>query len=167
MKTLAFLLVALCFISCSTVKIRTKDLQALKSKSVSSFNDIAIKPDSLAHSMRLTNLFGLEKSYDDLVKISVEPSGELKIISKNVLGGNNFIVFKGKSKKHYYEIYLEKKRIPFPPIYSISKINRIRLSISDEGLLVVNMYRNHSGMILLMAAGSSSKNQYRFQISNQ
>lgn len=68
--------------------------------------------------------------------------------------------FKGKMRKHDFQVFHNRKNIVFPPVYWLTNIDRLRFSISPDSSLVVTEYHNHSGMILLMSGGTSWENQH-------
>lgn len=110
-------------------------------------------------------LFGITEKAKT-VRVRFDASGDCRIEYKsNYLGRDGFRAFSGKFKKNYYEIYLAKKRVFFPPVYCKTDVNRIRLTVRNDSTLVVDQYWNRSGMALLFAAGGSNRTQYTYKQS--
>ncbi|MEO5775615.1 MAG: hypothetical protein ABIQ27_01840 [Flavobacterium sp.] len=156
------ILISLCFLlmSCaSEKKIKNRDLMKIDSSLDRTFSN----KDFTKQNKTLTSLFEMNRLTDKEINLSFDKEGDLKISYKDALGGDRFRCFNGKFKRNFFEVYLEKKRIPFPPIYWITQVNRLRISLDKENNLIIDSYFNHSGMILMMAAGSSNKEQFIFK----
>lgn len=162
-KSIIIICSCLLLVSCVTNKtVSKRDLVNVNSSLNKAFSNTASShPD-----VTLTNLFEMNGMTNKQVTVSFDKEGDIKISYKDMLEGERFKCFKGKFKKRYYEIYLEKKRIPFPPIYWLTQVNRLRISLDKENNLLVDKYFNHSGMILMMSAGTSSKDQFIFKPIN-
>ena len=151
--------------SCSTYKkVKNKDLVKINESFQNNYNAISFSKDSTENNRKtsLQDLFGISNNSSNLL-IKINDNSELEIQFKNVLGGKESRYFKGKFKKKYFEIYLEKKRIPFAPIYNIIQVNRFRVSLDKNNNIIIDHYFNHSGMILMMAGGTIYKEQFQFQ----
>ena len=164
MKTLIAYL-SLFLISCSTYKtVRNKELQVLNNQLEGKFQSTPILIKSNHFKTNMENLFEITNS-DSLLRLKVNSNNELEIRYKNQLGGKEVQTFKGKFKRKYFKIFLEKDRITFPPFYWVTKVNRLKIGLDKKGQLVINQHFDHSAMIMLFAAGSSSNNQYVFKQS--
>ena len=149
--------------SCSTSKnFKNNDLNSLNSSFKADYRADDAPNDSTKSTVKLLRLFRLSDSSVSSVSISFDKDNDFKIRYKNFLGGNSYKTFKGKFKKNYYEIYLEKNRKCIPLIYSKTAIDRIRIRITKDSTLLVENYYNHSGSFFLMAAGSSNKTYAKF-----
>jgi len=71
--------------------------------------------------------------------------------------------YHGKLKEKYFEIYLQKKRYPFFPIFSRFDIDRIRLGINNSGKVIIHNYSEHWGTLLLFGAHSGG-DEYAFSL---
>lgn len=169
-KTIFLLLIISSILnSCSTYKIiKNKNLVQLKKNieaqylSKSTFIDSIKTPQEI----NIQSLFRLNNKDSNCI-VLIDSNSDLIIKYKNVLGGVEQRSFKGKFRRKYFEIYLEKKLIPFAPIYGLTSISRLRIALDKKNNLIIDHYENHSGVILLMAGGSSNKEQFSFkQITN-
>lgn len=157
------LLIAFGLFSCKSYKeIKDKELAPITSKSLGEFQSISNQKEKTEYQVSIQQLFNI-KNLDSVVKVVINKNDEVEIHYKNVLGGNEIEVFKGKFKKNYFEVYLDKKRIFFPPIYYKSNINRLRIGLTQNNELVINQHYDYSGMFMLFAAGHSDNNQYVFK----
>lgn len=149
--------------SCQSYKqIKDKELVPITSKSLGEFQSISNQKEKTEYRVSIQQLFNI-KNLDSVVKVIINKNDEVEIHYKNVLGGNEIEVFKGKFKKSYFEVYLDKKRIFLPPIYCKSNINRLRIGLTQNNELVINQHYDYSGMFMLFAAGHSDNNQYVFK----
>ena len=149
--------------SCKSYKeIKDKELVVITSKSFGEFHSISNKKKKTDYQISIQELFNVS-NLDEIVKVSISKKDEIEIHYKNVLGGNEVAIFKGKFKKNYFEVFLDKKRIFFPPIYCKSNINRLRIWLTQNQELVINQHYDYSGMFLLLAAGNSDNKQYVFK----
>lgn len=150
------------FLSCTSYKtVKDSDLQVLNKKLEGKFLSEDVVLDSTNFPTHFQGLFGIANS-DSVIALNVNAKSELEIRYKNRLGGNEVRAFKGKFKKKCFKVFLEKKRVTLPPIYWVTNVNRLKLGLDKKGRLIVDRHYEHSGMILLMAAGSSSEHQYSF-----
>lgn len=162
MKKITLIIVFALF-SCKSYKeIKDKELVALTSKKLGQFQSISNQKEKTDYRVSIQELFEI-KNLDSVVKVVINKNEEIEIHYKNVLGGNEITAFKGKFKKNFFEVYLDKKRIFFPPIYCKSNINRLRIGMSEQNDLVINQHYDRSGMFMLFAAGSSDSKQYIFK----
>ncbi|MES2864532.1 MAG: hypothetical protein V4666_10470 [Bacteroidota bacterium] len=162
MKKLAIIIVFSLF-SCQSYKeIKDKELVVFSSKSLGEFQSLSNQKKKTDYQISIQELFEI-RNLDEIVKISISKNDEMEIYYKNVLGGNEVATFKGKFKKNYFEVYLSKKRIFFPPVYCKTNINRLRIGVTQNKDLVVNQHYDYSGMFMLFAAGNSDKKQYIFK----
>lgn len=159
MKQILLLVTFICC-ACGPAKISKRETDSLPRDFKMTFKNQPI--DSTAH-VSLASIFGLGNPADGKVSVEFDRQGDLKLRCKNNVGAAYFVAYKGKSKKEFYEIYFRKKRIPFYPVYAITDVSRVRLRLTADSTLVVDHYRNNSGMIAFMAAGQSSKMQYQFK----
>jgi hypothetical protein len=72
-------------------------------------------------------------------------------------------------KSGIFEIYHEKKRIEIPPIipiiYSNVNIRRIRIGLQEDDRIAIEYKYVNTGNWFLLAAGSSSRDTYFFNLS--
>ncbi len=113
-----------------------------KDKQLSSL--FSIKSDSVF-------FIAFEFNGKDSLKITYQTNADFKSLN-----------YKGKFKKNYFEIYLEKKRIPIP-FFWIENINRIRIGHDKNADLLIQQYDNHMGWVLFMAGGGGGDYEYSFQ----
>ena len=160
MKTVSILL-CFAFFSCASSDFRKKDLLEINQK----MNvEIQNQPTNI-NRVDFLELFGISHSATD-VRLSFDESGDLRIIYNDLdFKKPQQKVFEGKLKKKYFEIYFEKKRVVFPPIYWVVKVHRLRLGVAKDSTLITENFYDRSGMILMMAAGSSHKSYSRFAIN--
>lgn len=163
MRIICYLLSVLALLSCSSKKIAGRNLKTIGKDFRMEYADGSHSKDTNAWAISLSEIFKLDNPEKKPITIGFDASGDLKVSCTNALGGENFRAFKGKSTKRGYEIYFEKKRIPFAPVYSVTQIDRVRVRITHDSTLVVDRYYNHTAMIALMAGGHSSKRQYQFK----
>lgn len=162
MKKLAIIIVFSLF-SCKSYKeIKDKELVFFSSKAVGEFHSLSNLKKKTDYQISIQELFGI-RNLDSIVKVVITKNDAIEIQYKNVLGGNEVAAFKGKFKKNYFEVYLDKKRIFFPPIYCKTNINRLRIGFTQNKDLVINRHYDYSGMFLLFAAGNSDNKQYVFK----
>ncbi|HCO66328.1 MAG TPA: hypothetical protein DIT04_01000 [Dysgonomonas sp.] len=62
--------------------------------------------------------------------------------------------YKGKWKNNFFEISLQKKRLPFFPLFVRYDVDRIRIGVNSDKKLLVYNYSEHWGMFLLFGAHS-------------
>ncbi|MBL7952957.1 MAG: hypothetical protein JNM62_14710 [Flavobacteriales bacterium] len=71
------------------------------------------------------------------------------------------------SKRGYVEIFTHKdiKEVPpaFPIIHGSRQVNRIRLTLTNDGSLVIDNKWENTANIFLMAGGGSGRSQYFFR----
>jgi len=157
MKKVAILFVIV-LTSCSTNNFKKKNLLPIDSN----LNFVISNESQSIGDRDFLSLFGIAQNAKD-VKINFDSSGDFRITYKNpYLKGDQFQAFKGKFKKKFFEIYLEKKRVVAPPIYWVTQINRLRIAIEKDSTLVVERHYDHSGMILFMGAGSTFTSVQRY-----
>lgn len=157
------IIILLSLVSCKSYKeIKDHELIIPKTKSLGEFHTLSNGKKDKDYQVSIQGLFNI-RNLDSVVKVAINKNNELEIHYKNVLGGHEVEVFKGKFKKNYFEVYLDKKRIFFPPIYCKNNINRLRIALTQNNDLVINRHYDRSGMFLLFAAGSSGNKQYVFK----
>lgn len=162
MRKLA-LIIVFSFFSCKSYKeIKDKELVVFSAKSLGEFHSLSNQKKKTDYQISIQELFEI-RNLDTIVKIIISKNEEIEIHYKNVLGGNEVAAFTGKFKKNYFEVYLDKKRIFFPPIYCKTNINRLRIGFTQNQELVINRHYDYSGMFLLFAAGNSDNKQYVFK----
>jgi len=164
MKKLLLLLTAsFVLFSCSATKnFKNDDLAIIKPSFKAAYSAVNTPTDSTKSTVQLLRLFRLHDSNVTSVSISFDKNNDFKIRYTNFLGGASSSTFKGKFKRNYYEIFLEKSRKSIPLLYSKTAIDRIRIRIMKDSSMVVETYYNHSGSVFLMAAGSSNKTYATF-----
>jgi hypothetical protein len=165
MKKLIFMLIASFVVfSCGISKnFKNDDLTTINPSFKADYWAYSSPIDSCKNTDQILRMFRLNDPNVDNVSISFDMNNDFRMKYKNFLGGNSYKTFKGKFKKNYYEIYLEKNRKSIPLIYNKTTIERIRIRIMKDSTLIVEKYYNHSGYILLMAAGNSSKTYFKFK----
>lgn len=162
MKKIAIIILFSLFSCKSFQEIKDKDLVVFSAKTLGEYQSLSNQKKKTEYQISIQELFRI-KNLDEIVKIVISKNDEIEIHYKNVLGGNEIAAFKGKFKKNYFEVYLDKKRVFFPPIYCKTNINRLRIGITKNKELVINQHYDYSGMILLFAAGNSDNKQYVFK----
>lgn len=159
MKTI---LTSLCFVffSCASKDFKKKDLLKINKEHHFSIDNNSTD----VNGRTFLGLFELNQIANE-VTIGFIDSLNLKItyVDPNLEGVQQKI-FKGKFKNKYFEVYLEKKRIVFPPIYWVVQIERLRLALKTDATIVAERYYDHSGMILFFGAGSSFRSYYKYPI---
>lgn len=151
--------------SCSSTRFKNKDLNAISANFSMRIVNQSIVTDSLKTEPTLSSLFQIQESIkNDSLFLEIYQNDSLRVTYKNILGGKEVRVFKGKFKKHYYQVFTERKQIIFPPIYWTSHINRLRFSVSKDSLLIVNNYVDSGGMIMFIGNGYTYNSQYCFKI---
>lgn len=162
-KLISLLTTSFVLFSCSSSKnFKNDELTKINPLFKAAYRPVNTPVDSSKGTVQLLRLFRLSDSNVASVSISFDKNNDFKIRYTNFLGGTSSSTFKGKFKKNYYEIFLEKNRKSFPLIYSKTAIERIRIGIMKDSTLVVETYYNHSGSVFLMAAGSSNKTYATF-----
>ena len=160
MKTVSILL---CFIifSCASSDFRKKDMLEINQK----MNvEIQNQPTNI-DGVDFLELFGISHKATD-VKISFDDSGDLRIVYNNPdFKKPQQQIFKGKLKKKYFEVYFEKEKVFFPPVYCKTKIDRLRIAIAKDSTLFTQRFYESSGMFLLMAGDTSYNSYNRFAIN--
>ncbi len=157
------IIILLSLVSCKSYKeIKDKELVIPSAKSLGEFHAISNGKKDKEYEVSIQGLFNI-RNLDSVVKIAINKNDELEIHYKNVLGGNEVEVFKGKFKKHYFEVFLDRKRIILPPILLKINVNRLRIGLTQNKDLVINQHYDYSGMFLLFAAGTSDNKQYVFK----
>ncbi|HCS19739.1 MAG TPA: hypothetical protein DIW47_04105 [Bacteroidetes bacterium] len=63
-------------------------------------------------------------------------------------------------KNNYLEFYVSRVRRGIPPIYSNTRINRIRIFVEDSNTIKIVQYLNYGGTRFLMAAGYKTTKTY-------
>lgn len=154
---------SLFLMSCgSQNKVRNSDLIQVDTTLCQTFHN----NDSQKKYQTLTSLFGMQFQKDNQAEVRFDKDGDLKISYKDDKGILRYQCFKGRIKKKYFEIFFEKYRKDIPLIYGKTQIHRIRVKLTKDSTLIVQRYFNRSGHVFLMAAGSSSKEQYQFKPIN-
>lgn len=162
MKKLVIIIVFSLF-SCKSYKeIKDNELVKLQSKALGEFHSLSNAKSKTDYQVSIQELFKIG-NLDSVIKINISKNNEIQIQYKNILGGNEIAAFKGKFKKNYFEVFLDKKRIFFPPIYCKTNINRLRIGLTGKNELVINRHYDYSGMFLLFAAGNKDNKQYVFK----
>jgi hypothetical protein len=71
-----------------------------------------------------------------------------------------------RSRRGYYELYLEKDVVEIPPfipiLYSRCDLSRLRLAMTAAGELVIDHKWANDGNILFLAGGGRGRTQYYF-----
>jgi hypothetical protein len=147
-KLILILTTSFVLFSCSTSKnFKNNNLTTINSSFKADYCAVNSPMDSAKSKVQLLRLFRLSDSNVASVSISFDKNKDFKIRYKNFLGGKSSNTLKGKFKRNYYEIFLEKNRKSIPLIYSKAAIDRIRIRIMKDSTLVVENYYNHSGSV--------------------
>lgn len=162
---LTLLILSLILTSCNTTKeIRQRNLSSLDRKFSAIFVNQSTKKEKSKNQITILELLKIDESVKiDSVKLEIQADGQLKIEYEHKLKGRKIHFYKGKFKKHYYQVFFQRDQIILPPIYWVTHIERLRFGISKDNLLIINEYTEHSGMILLFSGGSGSNSQYSFK----
>lgn len=161
------MLIGLFLNSCGTLKFnKTKEFV----KFDSSITELNGKYDGTStptkrnnHQLNILQLFNLEGEAD-FVDLMIEQNK----VKLNYLESaeNKEVVFEGKMRNKFLEIYFKKKQIVIPLLYSQIEVDRIRIGKDKDGNLVIMNYAEHSGNILFMAAGHFDELPFIFKKSN-
>lgn len=151
--------------SCNAGKeIKQRNLAPLDKKFSQLFINQSIKKETSKRKATILELLKIQDSIKiDTVKLEIQKDGQLKIEYEHPLEGKKSHYYKGKFKRRYYQVFLQRDQIVFPPIYWITHIERLRFSISKDNLLVINKYSEHTGMVLFMGGGYGDKVQFCFK----
>ena len=149
----------LLLLSCSVQdSMKRKGLVQLHKKMAGNFqNTIMVEPD---REVRLSQFFKLNEK-DSIVQIN-SVKNKLVVTFIDWLGAKHHKVFEGKFKKKYFQFHLEYETVLVPPLGVTINEDRVRLSLDENGNLVVNNYYDRSGMILFFGAGGSGNSKYVF-----
>lgn len=99
--------------------------------------------------------------YTDYVTLKYEEPNLLRL-TFNTDTIEQSLVFEGKMKGKFFEIYFKKSQFFIPLIYSNIDIDRIRVGKSKDGNLLIRSFYDQSGNLLFLAGGSGGENAYRF-----
>jgi hypothetical protein len=167
MRKIILLPIAILFISCGTgLKVRKENLKTLDKDFSGTYRVMADKSSGKHKPLRPAfDLFKIPNTDADFFTIAIEEeSGELLLKYTDKSGRKNMQRFAGRLDKNmrYYEVYLNRKNIQFPPVYAVRNIDRLRIGLLADGSLIIDNKYAHDGMILLFAAGSSGRTKYFF-----
>lgn len=167
LKFCFMILTGLILNSCGTLKFnKTKEFVKFDSSmdelngEYYGFSELSKKNN---HRQNILKLFNLDHEAD-YVNLSINDN-KLKL---NYFQGaeNKEIVFEGKIRNKFLEIYFTKKQTVIPLLYSNIEIDRIRIGKDKNGNLVIMNFAENTGNILFMAAGNSNERPYIFKKSD-
>lgn len=143
-------------VSRSNLDVPTRQLNA-------TYENVSHSKDSMQDAVKLTTLFGLDPNIDaDSVNVYFD-NGKLRLAFKDQFGRKTSMSFQGKFRRKDYQYFLQRKNIVFPPIYWMTNVDRVRVSVAKDSTLIVEDFSDHSGMVLLFGAGYSARIQYKFK----
>jgi len=154
LKFCFLILVGLILNSCGTLKFnKTKEFVKFNSSMTElngHYDGTSTPTKRNNHQLNILQLFNLEGEAD-FVDLMVDQNK----VKLNYLEGteNKEVVFEGKMRNKFLEIYFKKKQTVIPLLYSQIEVDRIRIGKDKDGNLVIMNYAEQSGNILFMAAG--------------
>lgn len=158
-KKILLPLFALLFFSCSVQdSMKRKGLVNMNRKISGSYQNATLS--GTGREVRLSRFFYLDNK-DSIVEIN-SIKNRLVVSFIDSTGLKRHKVFEGKFKKKYYQFHLGYNTLLVPPLVASLYEDRVRLSLNENGDLVVNNYYENSGMILFLGAGSSWNSSYIF-----
>jgi len=118
------------------------------------------KDDSnLSYNPNLMSFFGGDTT--DFVSLKIQGKDKL-IASYENEKGRQEVVYQGKLKKKFFEIYYHKKQFYIPFIYSRIDISRARIGKTKKGELLIRYFYDQSGNLLFLAGGSAKEEPHRY-----
>lgn len=154
-----FTLFIFLLISCSSQdSFKRKGLVNIHKKIHGSYKNSTISSSSCK--IKLSRFFDLTEA-DSIIEINSQKN-ILIVAFMDELGKKHYKTFEGKFRRKFFQFHLEYETNLYPPILLTFQENRVRLSIDKDSNLVVNNYRDNSGMILIMGAGNSWNSKYSF-----
>jgi len=171
-RYIIILTVSILINSCGTYQLnRTKEFTKLNSSTDLNAEYVAysIPTKKQENPTSVFPLFNIQSLSDiNYFKVNLLDSKSIKIEYFDYKeNANKELVFEGKLKKKFFEIYFEKKQLIIPLIVSNIDINRLRIGKDkNDNLVLMNFYEN-SGNLLIIGAGYSRETPYLFKKSNQ
>ncbi|MCZ8168136.1 MAG: hypothetical protein ACK5RV_02725 [Flavobacterium sp.] len=142
--------------SCSVTQQKFRTIETVKTKGYGWKDNYAIQSiDSVSKSRNLLELLELHRYNADSIYHLEVTSKALVIHFRDRLGGNHFLQYEGKLKRHCFEFYTEYKTLNFPPLLIMTQKTKFQLYRKPDASLVVLKSFDHSGMLFIMGAGNS------------
>lgn len=170
LKNILNILILFSLVSCSSgMKVSSKEIQPIDNSFKGKFINLPYTTSKEnSQKINLSNLFLINSTDNDTIKIAFDSKNRIKLTYNNVLGSTSEW-FDGEFKrKGYYEFYFRKKRIEIPPLLPIlfnkTDIYRLRLSLTLKGDLIVDSKFVRTGGVIGFAAGASSRKQYYYRL---
>jgi hypothetical protein len=118
--------------------------------------------------LTLLGLFEITNRNIDSIYISFNASSEL-CLTYQFDGQKITKTYTGYfSRRKYYQIYTKKQKIEIPPllpiIYNNTHVNRLRIALTIDGLLIVDNMWDNGGSIFFFGAGASGRRQILFNV---
>lgn len=158
MKIYYLLLLILLFTSCGSSKYSVENFSQLTD--ITSLDGTYYKLDE-KQSASLSYFFGF--SSDSIEFVNLKFSKKNLIVTVHTNSGMSEKSYKGKLKENYFEIYLRKRIMPVPVIYSGWCYQRIRIGRDKDKNLLVQYWRNAFAWVLMMATAGDDDSEYVFR----
>lgn len=167
-RVLILILSTFLIYSCGTYRINNtldfeeiSNLEKLNGKYVAN-SEIRKKDESSQNALGIFNVF---KENTDFINLVFEEPNKLKLTY--LLDTNEGIVekevlFEGKRKKKFLEIYFSKKQFFIPLILSSVYIDRVRIGQDKNGDLIIRNFHDNSGNLLFIGGGNAKESTYHF-----
>ena len=163
-KTIILFALIYLFSSCGTgLKISKSKYKQIDNNFSGTFVNQPSESKGRNYDPTILKLFEIYNVKADSVYLKFNEDGKLLVIFHDSLHTRTEI-FEGRfRKKGYYEIYLRKKRIYIPLIYSSVNVYRIRIASTIESNLVIDNLSQQNGNIFLLAGGFRDRTQFFFK----
>lgn len=162
-KLLTYVFILCYFTSCTGVRMYKSELHPIDANFKGSFHNRALMPKTVGADSTLLNLFELYGYKADSVALQFNSNNQLELRFGKEGYSRTFV---GKFKHGYYQIYLRKEKGGFPPFvplfYDTRDIDRLRITLTKTGDLIVDNKWERTARVLIMAGGGSGRKQYQF-----
>lgn len=111
---------------------------------------------------RFFNIYGNDALDINVMDLNFHSKDSLRV-SYVDLHGYKELNLKGKMKKNYFEVYLHKKRLYFPPIFVGKHIDQLRIGKDSIGNLLVYKWEDRFGFLLGLSNASVSEDSISFR----
>lgn len=174
-KNRVFILILSTFLiySCGTYRINnTSDLEEILdleklNGQYFAYSEIRTKDEFSQNALGIFNVF---KENTDFINLTFEEPNKLKLnylIDTNEGTVEKEVLFEGKRKKKFLEIYFSKKQFLIPIVFNSVYIDRIRIGQDRNGDLIIRNLHDNSGNILFIGGGSGGEKAYYFKKSEK
>ncbi len=155
---IAFLILTSCK---SGYPIKNHELTPLKKDFSNTYKDYNLTIDSTSMLLKLFEVDAVNPNR--IVNLKMVDEDKLQLTYQNKFNVSESKTFKGKLTNTGFKIFIKKDRCFILPIVWTTDVKRLKLNLTKDKDLVINEYRNTSGMILFIGAGGSSKKQYTYK----